>query len=192
MFQLRVEEGTAVRNHESMVKELLLQISAATERSKDMLVQSIREDLASKILRPRESDGGLSNAIDGEVIKRAGDLIIGIGNINRMNKSAPHWRLQEQGGPISVRAVPGYFVDQSGTRVPFDQGRAAFGAPATFGGFVARKISNDLFVYDGGKSGSIMWVHNEVRPKRYFEAGELKVRTKVLNEFERVLRSVFR
>ncbi len=192
MFDVRVEEGSIIRNHEAMKKALMSEIFAAAERSKDLLVTSIREDLARKILRPRESDGGLSDAIDGEIIRKAGGLLIGIGNIERMNKEAPHWRLQEQGGPISVRAVPGYFVDQSGRRIPFDKSRSPTFSPGLGGGFVRRKVSNDLFIYDGGKSGSIMFVRGDVKPKKYFEAGELRARQKVLNEFEQVMRRVFR
>lgn len=199
MFRMRVEEGSIIRNHEAMAKELMTQIAASAERSKDILVASIREDLARKILRPRESDGGLSDAIDGEIIRREGNILIGIGNIDRMSKEAPHWRLQERGGPISVRAVPGYFVDASGQRITtgpggssFDKGRAPTSSPELRGGFVRRKVSNDLFIYDGGKSGSIMFVRGDVKPKKYFEAGELRARQKVLDEFEKALRRTFR
>ena len=182
MISIRADATNILTNHALMAMQLVRGINEASERAKDILVASIREDLAKKILRPRESDGGLSDAIDGEIIRQEGDIIIGIGNKEKMDAKAPHWYLQDQGGPISVKAVPGYFVDMSGSRVIFDQGRAPKG-PGSPG--------MDVFIWNKG-AGSVMWIHNDVKPKHYFEAGNLDAQPKVFREFEAVLRRVFK
>jgi hypothetical protein len=195
MYGIQADSIDFQAKHKAMTQELISQIIQAAERSKDILVQEVRQDLERKILRPRESAGELSDAIDGEVIRREGSLIIGVGNIEKMNAEAPYWRLQEKGGPISVRSVPGYFVGPSGQRVPFDQSRAPASRPTPHG-FVPTKFSQDIFVYDIGKAGhfgegaSIMWIHGDVKPKRYFEAGEFEARLKVLREFAHAFRKV--
>jgi len=186
MFSIQADATNLIANLETMKKELLLQIEASAERSMNILVQAIREDLERKILRPRESGGELSDAIDGEVVRNEGDLIIGVGDTEKMNTEVPYWRLQDQGGPIAVDAVPGFFVGPSGQRVPFDQGRAP-ATQSTPHGFMPTRFSQDVFVYDK-KGSSIMWIKNDVKPKRYFEGGEHVARPKVMAEFEKALR----
>lgn len=188
MYGVQANADGLIGNLKAMARDLIAGQIAAAERSKDIIVQEVREDLERKILRPRESGGELSDAIDGEVVRREGGLLIGVGNIERMNSDVPYWRLQEKGGPISVRSVPGFFVGPSGQRVPFDQGRAPT-SRGTPHGFVPTKFSQDVFVYDTGAS-TVMWIHNDVKPKRYFEGGNFVAKPKVLNEFEKAFRKV--
>lgn len=191
---IQVDSRNAVSNHRAFEKKLLAEIGLAAEEGKEILIQEIRDDLASKILRPRESDGELSDAIDGEVIRRSGNLIIGVGDIEKMNAEVPYWRLQDEGGPIAVTAVPGFFVDESGQRVPFDKARAPT-TTATPRGFRPSKFSNDVFIYTPNSPGllvSIMWVKNDVKPKRYFEGGNFEAKPQVLRLFELALRRALR
>ena len=186
MYSVRADASNVISNLRTMRKDLIAGILLASDRGKDILVEEVRQDLERKILRPRESGGELSDAIDGEVVRRAGNLIIGVGNIEKMNSEAPYWRLQEKGGPISVKAVPGFFVGPSGQRVPFRKGATA--QRGTPHGFVPTKFSQDVFLYDSGSAdvrtaGSVMWIQNDVKPKRYFEGGEFEGRFKVLREF---------
>ncbi len=188
MFSIQANADDVIAKHRAMAKELIEGQMAAAERAKDILVQEVRQDLERKIVRPRESSGELSDAIDGEVIRRTGGLLIGVGNIEKMNSEVPYWRLQEKGGPISVRAVPGFFVGPSGQRVPFRQGATA--QRGTPHGFVPTKFSQDIFIYDFRASGSVMWIQKDVKPKRYFEGGEFEARSKVLREFADAFRKV--
>ncbi len=189
-LSIHVDSREVISSHSAMKKELLAEMEKAARASFSILVRSIVDDLEEKILRPRESKGTLAFAVaTGEVFWEDGDLVIGVGHEDTMDRIAPWWRLQDLGGPIAVKAVPGYFVDTSGKRVPFRlgaTGSTSSGAPPYF---TKSNESLDLFIYDKG-ADSIMFIHADVKPKRYFEAGSEDARPRIEALFTAALHKV--
>lgn len=189
-FSMHVDPRDVLRSHSAMKKELFAEIEKAAKQAFPVLVRSIVDDLESKILRPRESEGKLAYAVaSGEVFWDDDELIIGVGHIDTMDRIAPWWRLQDQGGPIAVKSVPGYFVDTSGKRVPFQSGATGASTSGAPPYFAKSKESLDLFIYDKG-ADSIMFIHADVKPKRYFEGGTENARSDIEALFTAALHKV--
>ncbi len=194
-MQIRIDGSDVMRQHEFMMKVLIDSQEAVADKAKDVLVEEIRGDLQSKILRPNES--GLKSAfgdarpkrqderlvanITGQVEKHVGNTVIGVGDIEAMNTKVPYWRIQDEGGPVTAPAVPGYWVNNAGVRVAGDTSRMP-GPGAT---------SGDAFIYNPD-SPTIMFVRSHIQPKNYFDSGERVARPKVMRLFERAFRSVWR
>ena len=187
MLGITCDASNVVAEHQKMAADLVGEMHRAAEESADILVGAIRHNLWRKILRPNASTGALYKAIDSKVYERNGDLIIGVGDKEKMSKDAPYWRIQDEGGPIASKLVPGFFVDIAGRPVPFDPARG----PGGGNDLTTVRRGLDVFVYET-KTHTYMYVHKPIRPKHYFDAGALSVNEMVLITFEKALRRVFR
>lgn len=196
-MRLKVDPRDVVHKHALMTRRLIEGQQQASREAGEAVVQSIRRDLESKILRPRESTGLLASKITYAVHPVAGGgYLIGIGDIARMFKTVPYWRLIDEGGPIAATVVPGFFVDISGRRVPFDQSRAPKPGSPSMDMFIytpkGQWVSPVVFAGDAEATASLMFVHKPINPKHYFDSGADQARAKVFMIFKRWFLQAFR
>ena len=159
MFKIRIDASDVMQKLDRLKQNLPLNIATQSTKVAEIIAAEVRRDLRDKILRPRESTGLLESEIEGVTVWRGKDLIVGVGDIARLTARVPYWRLQDEGGPVPSRVVPGFFVDESGRRVPFDDARAPIAVP---GG--ANKQSMDVFIYSP--------LHGWTSPHNYMSIAE--------------------
>lgn len=200
-----IDGADVIDRHMQMALDLLAGAGEAVIQTGALVTDRVKQRLKDKIMRPRESEGRIESNITFEVEDRNGNLAVGVGNIEQLDSNVPWWRIQEQGGADHVgRAVPGFFVDLSGSIVPFSHARA----PQMTGGKVTQ--STDLFVWTGSghpvRGGwlsseefegghmrpTFMYIKNPIKAKWYFRDGFTDSRDEVMSIFKESFKSAFR
>ena len=193
MGKITLTDIDAIPNHKKMADAIIANMEQAMIQAVQLTTDNVKESLRASILRPNESDGTLENAVHGEVVKEGGHLIGGIGKIEKMDKEAPYWRVQDSGSAHMVgKFVPGFFIDQGGNQVPFDSARMPHSYRTT-----ATKKSMDSFIFMRQYRGTLnygegMWITTPIRPKHFFEAGRLKSEQKVHSFFDEGFKRAFK
>ena len=186
--------------HKRMAANMMRASVIAAERSKEVLVDEIQRDLKRKTLRPLASQGTLSRAITGKVSKDfTHNVVIGVGDMDKMTEAAPYWQLQDEGGPIVSNIVPGFFVDMGGRRIPFNAASMPSPGASTTDRFIYtgnKRRANPVEMVGGqfalaGTRPSFMYVTRSVRPKHYFDSGAMVAFDKVMKIFNSSLRRIF-
>jgi len=195
-MRLKLDGRDVISKHRLMARRLIEGQWSASQEAGEVVTEAVKADLQSKILRPRESEGLLASEITYDVRRMlGGNLFIGIGDILRMRKRVPYWRLIDEGGPISVKAVPGFFINTQGVRVPFERR-----APG--------QKSDDIFIYaplhgwtsphkystlgEAAQQASVMFVRKPIDPKHYFDSGNDQAQPRVFMIFKRYFLQAFR
>ena len=193
----KIDSTDVRRQHEKMVKGLIAGARKAVWGVGPIVVPKVQQHLKDKILRPRESHGRIEANITSEIEEHGGDIVVGVGNIERLNSNVPWWRIQEQGGPVSRKVVPGHFIDMSGNIVPFSEDRNTVPFSTQ---------SDDLFVYTPYRGGwstpgdyyasgirpTFMYVKRPITGKWYFRDGFATSKDEVLSLFKEAFRGAFR